>query len=56
MIFRDWMRGMARETVLRVFEAETQAVCGALYRPHEGAECYRAGSAPGAVLHEGRKD
>jgi len=55
-IFRDWMRGMARHTLLRVFEAETQALCGALYRPAEGAECYRAGSAPGSVLNEGRKE
>ena len=56
VVFRDWMRGMARQTVLRVFEAETQALCGTLYEPDEGAECYRAGSAPGAVLHEGRKE
>ena len=56
VIFRDWMRGMARQTVLRVFEAETQALCGAFYRPNEEAECYRAGSAPGSVLSEGRKE
>ena len=56
VVFRDWMRGMARQTLLRVFEAETQALCGALYRPNEGAQCYRAGSAPGTVLQEGRKD
>src|SRR6056297_2764251 len=56
VVFRDWMRGMARRTVLRVFEAETQALCGALYRPDEGSECYRAGSAPGTVLNEGRKE
>lgn len=55
-VFRDWMRGMARRTVLRVFEAETQALCGALYRPDAGSECYRAGSAPGTVLNEGRKE
>lgn len=56
VVFRNWMRGMARRTVLRVFEAETQALCGALYRPEEGSECYRAGSAPGTVLNEGRKE
>ncbi len=56
VVFRDSMRGMARRTVLRVFEAETQALCGALYRPDEGTPCYRAGSAPGTVLHEGRKN
>ncbi len=56
VVFRDWMRGMVRQTVLRVFEAETEALCGALYRPDEGAQCYRAGSAPGSVLHEGRKE
>ena len=56
VVFRDWMRGMARGTVLRVFEAETQALCGALYQPAEGSPCYRAGPAPGMVLHEGRKE
>ena len=55
VVFRNWMQGVARQVVLRVLEAETRALCGALYRPEEGAECYRAGSAPGAVLHEGRK-
>ena len=55
VVFRDWMQGIARQVVLRVLEAETHALCGALYRPEEGAECYRAGSAPGTVLHEGRK-
>lgn len=56
VVFRTWMRGIARRTVLQVFEAETQALCGALYRPEKGAECYRAGSAPGTVLNEGRKE
>jgi len=55
VVFRDWMQGIARQVVLRVLEAETHALCGALYRPEEGAECYRAGSAPGTVLQEGRK-
>lgn len=55
-VFRDWMRGMARQTLLRVFEAETQALCGAAYRPDAESECYRAGSAPGTVLQEGRRE
>lgn len=53
VVFRTWMPGIARRTVLQVFEAETQALCGALYRPEKGAECYRAGSVPGTVLNEG---
>lgn len=56
VVFRDWMRGIVRQTVLRVFEAETEALCGAMYRPEAGAQCYRAGSAQGSVLHEGRKE
>lgn len=55
-VFRDWMRGIARQTLLRVFEAETETLCGALYRPDVAADCYRAGSASGTVLHEGRKE
>ena len=55
-IFRDWMRGMARRTLLGVFEAETEALCGVFYRPDAAKDCYRAGSASGAVLHEGRKE
>lgn len=55
-IFRDWIRGVVRQTFLRVMEAETHALCGALYRPDESAECYRAGSARGWILNEGRKE
>jgi transposase-like protein len=47
---------MARLTIVRVFEAETESLCGELYRPDEGAEFFRAGSASGSVLHEGRKE
>ena len=54
-IFRDWMRGMVRQALVRVMEAETEALCGTSYHPAEGAECFRAGSASGSVLHEGRK-
>ena len=53
MIFRDWMRGVARQTVTRVFEAETQALCGALLRPGEGAERYRAGAGSGGGFARG---
>ena len=56
VVFRDCMRGMARKTLLRVFAAETEALCGALYQPDSDSDCYRAGSASGAVLHEGREE
>lgn len=55
-LFRDWMRGMARQTILRVMESEATALCGALYHPDTASDCYRAGSAPGSVLHEGRME
>lgn len=55
-VFRDAMRGVARQTLLRVFAAETEALCGALYQPDAASDCYRAGSAGGTVLHEGRRE
>jgi putative transposase len=52
---RDWMRGQVRQTFLRVMEAEVDSLCGAMHRPEKDSGFYRAGSAPGAVLAEGRK-
>jgi putative transposase len=51
----DWMRGQVRQVFFRVMEAEVELLCGALYRPEVGSSCYRAGSAPGSVLDDGRK-
>lgn len=55
-IFRNWMRGMVRDLVVRVLEAEVQSFCGPSYHPEESTEYRRAGSAPGSVLCEGRRE
>ena len=52
---RDWMRGQARQAFLRVMEAEVETLCGAMHRPTKESDFYRAGSAPGSVLDEGKK-
>ena len=51
----DWMRGHVRQTFLRVMEAEVETLCGAMHRPEKTSDFYRAGSAPGSVLNEGKK-
>lgn len=48
------MRGEIRRMFLRVMEAEIELLCGAIYHPDATSDCYRAGSAPGSVLNEGR--
>jgi putative transposase len=48
------MRGEIRRTFLRVMEAEIELLCGAIHHPDPASDCYRAGSAPGSVLNEGR--
>jgi putative transposase len=55
-LLREWMRGQARRTFLRVMEAEIEALCGVMHRPAPQSDCYRAGSARGSVVHEGRKE
>lgn len=54
--FRTFLRGAARELVCRVIAAEVEMLCGATYRPDNSSTCYRAGSAPGSVLYEGRRE
>jgi len=52
--FRDFMRGAARDLVLRVMTSEVEMLCGPAYHPSESSGCFRAGSAPGSVLIEER--
>lgn len=52
--FRDFMRGVARDQVLRVMSTEVEQLCGAAYHPDSSSTCFRSGSAPGSVLVEER--
>lgn len=52
---RVWLRGHARQAFLQVMEAEVESLCGAIHQPERDSDLYRAGSAPGSVLNEGKK-
>lgn len=54
--FRSFLRGAARDLILRVMSAEVERLCGPAYRPNEKSAHFRAGSAKGSVLHEGRSE
>jgi transposase-like protein len=54
--FREFLRGGVRMMLSDVMAAEVAELCGAKYRPIEGVEFQRAGSAPGSVLWEGRRE
>jgi len=54
--FRAFLRGAARDLILRVMSAEVEQLCGPAYRPDENSAHFRAGSAKGSVLHEGRSE
>lgn len=53
--FRELFRQQVRAMLLGVMEEEVNVLCGAMYHPAPVTEHYRAGSAPGYVLHEGRR-
>lgn len=53
--FREFVRDQVRAVFVAVMREEVEALCGPRHRPHPDTECFRAGSAPGFVLHEGRR-
>ena len=55
---REWMRGMVRNAMLDVLAQEVLSLCGPSHERTEGAgrECYRAGSAPGGIQWESRRE
>ena len=53
--FREFLQGEVRALLMGCIQAEVDALCGPSYRPNPEAECHRAGSAPGYVLYEGRR-
>ena len=54
-VFREYVRGSVRGMIARVMAAEVEELCGPKHRPG-GDEYRRAGSSPGVVLGEGRRE
>lgn len=53
--FREYVREQVREIIIGVMSEEVQSLCGPSHRRTVEGEFYRAGSAPGFILHEGRR-
>ena len=54
-IWQTFLRGAVRDMICGVMAEEVQMLCGPRHQPEEGADCYRSGTAPGYVLHEGKR-
>lgn len=54
-VFRDHLRGAVRGMICEVMALEVEELCGPKHLPL-GGEMYRAGSSPGRVIHEGRRE
>lgn len=55
-LFRSFLRGVARDTMLRVMAQEIELLCGPSYHPDPTTGYGRGGSAVGSVLYEGRSE
>jgi len=55
VVFRDFLRGCVRQMLSDVMAAEVTELCGAKHDPSD-SDCFRAGSSPGRVLHEGQRE
>ena len=55
-IFRSFLRDTVRESYLSIMLEEVSALCGSKHRPDKNSEYYRAGSAPGICLLDGREE
>ena len=53
--FREFARENIQGMLVDVMLEEVEILCGPRHRPERGVENFRAGSAPGYVLHEGRR-
>ena len=54
-IFRNFLRGSVRQMICDVMAAEVDQLCGPKHRPN-GSDCVRAGSSPGRVVVEQRRE
>jgi putative transposase len=55
-MYRMFIRGAIREMLTRVLATEVEMLCGSAYHRDNPASCFRAGSAPGFVLYEERRE
>ena len=55
-VFREYLRGVAREILSGVMAEEVCTLCGPAYHPEPTATCYRSGSARGYVHMEARRE
>jgi len=55
-VFREYLRGAAREMLVGVMTEEVRRLCGEAYHPSEDGERYRAGSAEGYAYVESRRE
>lgn len=55
-MYRMFIRGAIREMLTRVLATEVEMLCGSAYHRDNSASCFRAGSAPGSVLYDGRRE
>ncbi|MBC8492657.1 MAG: transposase [Chloroflexi bacterium] len=55
-VFREYLRGVAREILCGVMAEEVSALCGPAYSPDPEAMCYRSGSAAGYAYMESRRE
>ena len=54
-VLRDHLRGMVRQMITDVIAEEVTELRGPKHRPTDG-DMYRAGTAPGSVIHEGERE
>lgn len=54
-VLRDHLRGMVRQMLTDVIAEEVTELCGPKHRP-TGVDMYRAGTAPGSVIHDGQRE
>jgi transposase-like protein len=55
-VFREFLRGQVRQSLVNIMVEEVGELCGPKYRPATDSDCHRAGVAPGVVLCEGRRE
>jgi len=54
--FREFLRASVRQCLVNVMADEVRQLCGPKHRPAAEADAYRAGSAKGVALCEGRRE
>ncbi len=56
VIFREFIRGAVVSALVDVISEEVDSLCGSRYGRSGSGTAYRAGSAPGVCILEGRKE